>query len=64
MTFQIALTGDFQKDGKTVYPDFDLGQLEAADPGLNISFFNEHKSEIEPEQLKGFQGVIVLCLLE
>ena len=30
MTFQIALTGDFQKDGKTVYPDFDLGQLKAA----------------------------------
>jgi phosphoglycerate dehydrogenase-like enzyme len=59
MTFQIALTGDFQKDGKTVYPDFDLGQLKAA-RGIKYSFFTEHKSEIEPEQLKGFQGVIVL----
>ena len=59
MTFQIALTGDFQKDGKTVYPDFDLGQLKAA-RGIKYSFFTEHKSEIEPEQLKSFQGVIVL----
>lgn len=59
MTFQIALTGDFQKDGKTIYPDFDLGQLKAAD-GIKYNFFNEHKPEIEPEQLKGFQGVIVL----
>ena len=59
MTFQIALTGDFQKDGKTVYPDFDLGQLKAA-RGIKYSFFTEHKSEIEPEQLKDFQGVIVL----
>ena len=59
MTFQIALTGDFQKDGKMVYSDFDLGQLEAAS-GIKYSFFTEHKSEIEPEQLKDFQGVIVM----
>ena len=42
MTFQIALTGDFQKDGKAVYPDFDLGQLKAAS-GIKYSFFTEHK---------------------
>ena len=59
MTFKIALTADFQKEGKFVYPDFDLGQLEAAS-GIKYSFFTEHKSEIEPEQLKGFQGVIVM----
>jgi len=59
MTFQIALTGDFQKDGEAVYPDFDLGQLKAASR-IKYSFFTEHKSEIEPEQLKSFQGVIVL----
>ena len=59
MTFQVALTGDFQKDGKTIYPDFDLGQLKNASR-IKYSFFTEHKPEIEPEQLKGFQGVIVL----
>ncbi len=59
MTFQIALTGDFQKDGQTIYPDFDLGQLKTTS-GIKYSFFTEHKSEIEPKQLKGFQGVIVL----
>ena len=59
MTFQIALTGDFQKDGKPIYTDFDLEQLKKT-VGLEYNFFNEHKSEIEPEQLKGFQGVIVL----
>ena len=38
MTFQIALTGDFQKDGKAIYPDFDLGQLKTAD-GIKYNFF-------------------------
>ena len=59
MTFQVALTGDFQKDGKTIYPDFDLEQLKNASR-IKYNFFTEHKLEIEPEQLKGFQGVIVL----
>ena len=59
MTFQVALTGDFQKDGKTIYPDFDLEQLKNASR-IKYNFFAEHKPEIEPEQLKGFQGVIVL----
>jgi len=59
MTFRIALTGDFQKDEKIIYPDFDLTQLKAAS-GIEYHFFTEHKSEIDPEQLKSFQGVIVL----
>ena len=59
MTFKIALTADFQKEGEFVYPDFDLEHLKAA-RGIKYDFFTEHKSEIQPEQLKGFQGVIVL----
>lgn len=59
MTFRIALTGDFQKDGKIIYPDFDLTKLKTTN-GIEYDFFNEHKSEIEPEQLESFQGVIVL----
>mgnify|MGYP003302475569 FL=1 len=48
MTFRIALTGDFQKDGKIIYPDFDLTQLKNTD-GIEYDFFDEHKSEIEPK---------------
>ena len=59
MNFRIALTGDFQKNGKIIYPDFDLTKLKTTD-GIEYDFFNEHKSEIEPEQLERFQGVIVL----
>ena len=59
MTFQIALTGDFRQDGKPVYPDFNLGQIQETN-GIEHTFFAEHKLEIEPEQLQGIQGVIVL----
>ena len=59
MTFRIALTGDFQKDGKIIYPDFDLTQLKNTD-GIEYDFYHEHKTEIEPKQLESFQGVIVL----
>ena len=59
MTFRVALTGDFQKDGEIIYPDFDLTQLTTTS-GIEYNFFNEHKSEIEPVQLESFQGVIVL----
>ena len=59
MTFKIALTADFQKEGKFIFPDFDLGQLKAVST-IKYDFFNEHKPEIDPEQLKGYQGVIVM----
>lgn len=57
--FRIGLTGDFYKEGKPVYPDFDLGLLKQA-PGVELSTFAEHRQEITPEQLDGLQGVIVL----
>tara|TARA_Y100001935_G_scaffold5629_1_gene4321 strand:+ start:1665 stop:2705 length:1041 start_codon:yes stop_codon:yes gene_type:complete len=59
MTFRIALTSDFQKDGKFVFPDFDLEQLKKT-RGIEFDFFNEHKPEIHPEQLEQYQGVIVM----
>ena len=59
MTFRIALTADFQKDGKFVFPDFNLEQLKTTD-GIEFDFLNEHKPEINPEQLKEYQGVIVM----
>ena len=57
MTFRIALTGDFQKDGKIIYPDFDLTQLKAASE-IEYHFFTEHKSEIDPEQLRVFRVLL------
>ena len=59
MTFRIALTADFQKDGKFVFPDFDLEQLKTTS-GIEFNFFKEHKPEIDPKQLKDYQGVIVM----
>ena len=59
MTFRIALTADFQKDGKFVFPDFDLEQLKTTSD-IELNFFKEHKPEIDPEQLKDYQGVIVM----
>ena len=38
MTFRIALTADFQKDGKFVFPDFDLEQLKKT-RGIEFDFF-------------------------
>ena len=38
MTFRIALTGDFQKDGKIIYPDFDLTKLKTTN-GIEYDFF-------------------------
>jgi len=57
--FRIGLTGDFDKDGKPVYPDFDLGQLER-EPGIELTTFGEHRDEIAPEQLASLNGVVVL----
>ena len=51
MTFRIALTGDFQKDGKIIYPDFDLTQLKNTD-GIEYDFFDEHKRENNEEEQK------------
>ncbi|HIF32742.1 MAG TPA: dehydrogenase [Planctomycetaceae bacterium] len=59
-TFSIGLTGDFNKDGKPVYPDFDLGQLKR-EPGVELTTFDEHHDEIASEQLAGLNGVVVLA---
>ena len=57
--FLIGLTVDFYKEGKPVYPDFDLSQLER-EPGIELTTFEEHRDEIAPEQLVGLNGVVVL----
>ena len=56
--FHVALTGDLYQGGKLLYPDFDLGPLEAAD-GIEYAPFAEHRPEIGPDQLVHAQAVIV-----
>lgn len=57
--FRVALTGDFFEGGVPVYPDFDLSVLESAD-GIELRPFEEHRPDIEADQLQGAQAVIVL----
>lgn len=54
-----ALTADFlNPQGQLVYRDIGLGVLKQA--GISHSFFGEHKPEVMPDQLRGFDAVISL----
>lgn len=58
--FRVALTGDFYDAyGLLRYRDVGLDLLSAA-PGLEVGRFVEHRPEIEPDQLAGVNGAIVL----
>lgn len=58
-TFRVALTGDFNDAaGRPRYPDMGLPLL--ADAGIAHHTLPRHAAEIEPEQLAGVNGVIVL----
>lgn len=58
--FRVALTNDFyDAAGRLKYRDIGLDLLEAA-PQIEVSRFAEHRAEIEPQQLAGAHGVIVL----
>ena len=59
-SFQVALTADFyDAEGRLKYRDIRLDLLESI-PSLAVSRFAEHRAEIEPQQLAGANGVIVL----
>jgi phosphoglycerate dehydrogenase-like enzyme len=58
--FRLALTGDFvDPSGKPRYRDMGLSVLEGVDD-IEVAAFPEHRDEIGPDQLAGFNGVIVL----
>jgi phosphoglycerate dehydrogenase-like enzyme len=57
--FRIAMTGDFYNNGLLKFADIGHDLL-AAQPHLDVSAFAEHRAELEPEQIQGVQGVIVL----
>ena len=59
-SFQVALTADFyDAEGRLKYRDIGLDLLESI-PSIAVSRFAEHRAEIEPQQLAGANGVIVL----
>ena len=58
--FRVALTADFyDAAGQTKYRDIGLSQFDGCDR-IAVSRFADHRAEIEPDQLAGVNGVIVL----
>lgn len=58
--FRVGLTADFyDAAGAIKYQDIGLNLL-AEEPCIEVERFATHRPEIEPEQLAGFQGTIVL----
>lgn len=58
--FRLALTADFyEADGRLKYREIGLDLL-ADLPQLKVERFAEHRPEIEPAQLQGINGAIVL----
>lgn len=59
--FRVALTADFyDAAGRTRYRDLGLSVFETF-PRIQVERFAEHRPEIEPEQLSGVNGAIVLA---
>lgn len=57
--FRVCLTADFYDNGQPRYRDFGLSLFENQ-PRIGVAPFACHSPEIEPEQLSGAHGVIVL----
>mgnify|MGYP001180881781 CR=1 FL=1 len=59
VSFRVAITGDSFKDGKPVYPSFDLSVLTDID-GFEVVPLQENLPILESRQIEGINGVIVL----
>jgi phosphoglycerate dehydrogenase-like enzyme len=60
--YQVKLTADFVKeDGTLTYQDIGLDLLDAAP--LKYGYFEEHRTEITPDQLKDTDSIIALTPL-
>jgi len=58
--FRVSLTADFYDEGgQPKFADLGLGLFDEQD-NINVSKFNEHRSEITSDQMVDCQGVIVL----
>ncbi len=60
-TFRVGLTRDFLGPGGTLsFGDIGLGLLDNA-PGVRWEFLAEHTRELRPEQVRGYDGLLVLA---
>ena len=59
MSFNVRLTADFQSDGALIYQDIGLDLLDD-EPKINWKFFDQHKSEMTPDQIADADTVIAL----
>jgi phosphoglycerate dehydrogenase-like enzyme len=60
-SFRVAYTADFyDAAGRTRYRDLGLG-LFNSHPQIEVGRFAEHRAEIDPEQLYGVNGAVVLA---
>jgi phosphoglycerate dehydrogenase-like enzyme len=58
--FRVALTNDFyDAEGQLKYRDIGLDLLES-DSGMAVERFATHQPEMQPDQLNGINGVVVL----
>ncbi len=58
--FRVALTADFHDaNGQPKYRDIGLSLFDGA-PQIEVGPFERHHAEIQPQQLRGINGVIVL----
>ncbi|MEE2752356.1 MAG: NAD(P)-dependent oxidoreductase [Candidatus Latescibacterota bacterium] len=60
--FNVKLTADFQQDGSLIYQDIGLDLLDNAE-GIDHSFFDQHRTEITPDQLIDADAIIALTPL-
>jgi len=59
-SFRVAFTADFfDGDGQPKFRDYGLSVLDES-PSIKVSRFDEHFTEISPEQIADARGVIVL----
>ena len=59
-TFRIAFTADFyDENGIQKYPDIGLSVFDRQEH-VHVTKFSKHEAAIQPEQLSGIHGVIVL----
>ena len=59
MSFNVRLTADFQSDGALIYQNIGLDLLDD-EPKINWKFFDQHKSEMTPDQIADADTVIAL----
>src|SRR5262245_17791728 len=60
-TFKVGLTRDFLKaDGSIAFGDIGLGLLDAV-PGVEREFLPEDTKELRPDQVRGFDALLVLA---